>query len=102
MFTHTHNDTHTKVMKRKAGLCNRRYSKNRRTGAKPKRAMGVGWVEQLANVTAAAADCAVLMRGTQRQQKSERENCRDQETRPQLQVKSAAELGRLKRRHNIT
>ena len=101
MFTHTHNDTHTKVMKRKAGLCNRRYSKNRRTGAKPKRAMTVGWVEQLANVTAAAADCSVLMRGTQRQQKAESQNCRDQETRPQLQVKSAGELDALKRRHNI-
>ena len=63
--------------------------------------MGVGWVEQMANVAAAAADCAGLMRGTQRQQTAARKDGRDQETRPQLQEKTARELDELKRKHNL-
>ena len=81
-------------------LCNRRYSKNRRTGAAPKRKMGKGMVGQSSRFAVCSISCSDTMQGTKRQRKFEREG-RSKDLR-QLGVTTEAKLNELKRKHHMS
>ena len=81
-------------------LCNRRYSKNLRTGAAPKRKMGKGMVEQSSKFAVCSISCSDMMQGTKRQGKFEREG--RSKDRKQLEVITEAKLNELKRKHHMS
>jgi hypothetical protein len=83
---------------KRTSLTNRRYSKNKRTGAVPNKKMSVGMPQQIMSSAAAKLKTKGMMKGTQRQRKSEKV---DERARKMLVVKSADEMGSLITKHNL-
>ena len=100
MFTNFLQLAHTTNMHRNTHKhTQRRYSKNRNTGAAPNQKMCVGMVEQVAKQHAAREETSGMIPGTARQKKRERVG--RSEDRPQLEEKQAEEVNKQLSRHKI-
>ena len=86
------------LMKRKI-LTNRRYSTNKRTGAVPKKKMGKGMMQQMAECFSTLQAAQTKMPGTKRQRAQERAG--GQRATKQLKQTTEAGLTELKTKHNI-